>query len=329
MPTDNSPFLTPVLARTTALGAEVYAGLTAAPKSLSPWLFYDQRGSALFEQISDLPEYYLTRTERAIFRSHGSEIMRAAAGGRRLAVLELGAGTASKTGLLLAAAVAQQGSADYYAIDVSESALLEAKRNLERELPGVRVHTRVADYTEGLGEIDAPGERKLVLYIGSSVGNFEPAAAAALLRSLRAELAPGDQLLLGADQVKEEATLLAAYSDRQGITAAFNRNVLVRINRELGADFAPETFVHEALWNPTASRIEMHLRSRIRQAVEIPGLDLTVHFGAGESIHTENSYKFTDAGVVASLEGSGFALRRTWKDERGWFAVYLAEATAT
>ena len=311
-------------ARETPLGAEVWRGLTANPKTLSPWLFYDERGSSLFEQITDLPEYYVTRTERSIFATHADEIVSQAAGDRRLAVLELGAGTASKTGLLLAAAVARQGSVDYYPIDVSESALAEARRHLELELAAVRVHTRVADYTEGLGQIEAPGMRKLVLYIGSSIGNFEPADATALLTAVRNELNPGDHLLLGADQVKDEQTLLAAYNDAQGVTAAFNINVLERINAELGAGFDLDAFAHEARWN--SPRIEMHLRSKRRQSVEIPALDLTVDFAAGETIHTENSYKFTDARLLVMLQQAGFALRRQWKDEQRWFGVYLAEA---
>ncbi len=313
-------------ARLSPLGAEVFQGLQATPKTLSPWLFYDDRGSALFERITELPEYYVTRTERGIFAEHAAEIIKEAAGPERLALLELGAGTASKTGLLLSAAAAHQGVVDYYAIDVSESALEEAKRHLEREIPGVQVHTRVADYTEGLGQIDAPGPRKLVLYIGSSIGNFEPHAARALLAAVRGELKEGDRFLLGADQVKDESLLLAAYNDAQGVTADFNRNVLRRINRELDADFAPEAWEHEARWNAPESRIEMHLCSRARQLVQLPKLDLAVECAAGETIHTENSYKFTDTGVVALLEHAGFALRSKWKDDRGWFGVYLAEA---
>jgi L-histidine N-alpha-methyltransferase len=315
----------------TSLAQEVRSGLTASPKTLSPWLFYDARGSELFEQITQLPEYYLTRTERAILAAHAPEIISRAAGDQRLAVVELGAGTASKTGLLLAAAAARQRTVEYYPIDVSETALAEAKRHLERELPGVHVHPRVADYTDGFGRIDAPGMRKLVLYIGSSIGNFEPGAAGGLLQSVRAELSPGDFLLLGADQVKREANLLAAYDDAQGVTAAFNENVLRRINRELDADFHLDAFKHQARWNAAQSRIEMHLRSLVRQTVSIPPLGLAVKFEAGETIHTENSYKFTDGGIFGMLAESGFALRNqwrgAWKDEPAAFAVYLAEAS--
>ena len=308
-----------------AAAVEVLQGLTASPKTLSPWLFYDERGSALFERITELPEYYLTRTERAILAEYAGDIVREAADGRTLTVIELGAGTASKTGLVLRAAAERQGTVDYYAIDVSPSALAEAERHLGSSVEGVRVHTRVGDYTDGLGRIDADG-RKLVLYIGSSVGNFEPRAAAELLGSVRAQLAPGDRLLLGVDLVKDAATLLAAYDDADGVTAEFNRNVLARLNRELGADFALDAWGHQALWNVGESRIEMHLRSERAQTAAIPAIDLLVRFAEGETIHTENSYKYTADGVWALLAEAGFALRHEWTDARRWFGVYLAEA---
>jgi dimethylhistidine N-methyltransferase len=325
----SSPLSLP--ARLTAVGEEVYRGLTSSPRTLSPWLFYDSEGSRLFEQITDLPEYYVTRTERAIFAKHADAILDLAAGapagaGERLAVIELGAGTASKTGLLLASAVRRQGRLDYYAIDVSESALDEAKEHLEREVAGVAVHTRVADYTDGLGRIDADGARRLVLYIGSSIGNFDPGDAASLLADVRRQLVPGDCLLLGADQVKPLALLEAAYDDAAGVTAAFNRNMLARINRELGANFQMDRFTHRARWNAERSRIEMHLESTVAQLVRIPALELEVSFAAGETIHTENSYKFTDSDVMELLQTAGFKLLREWKDAQEWFGVYLAEA---
>ncbi len=313
-------------ARDTPFGAEVLQGLRRTPKTLSPWLFYDAAGSALFEQITALPEYYVTRTERAILAAHAGSIVRKASEGHPLAIVELGAGTASKTGLLLQAAVAQQGSIDYYAIDVSETALDEARDHLEREIPGVRVHPRVADYTEGLGLIEAEARRKLVLFIGSSIGNFDPGDATELLAAVRAELQPGDQLLLGADQVKPVEILLAAYDDAAGVTAAFNLNVLHRINAELDADFYLPAFAHEARWNSRESRIEMHLRSTAQQRVTLAALDLTVAFEAGETIHTENSYKFTDEQVRRMLGDAGFAAPVEWKDEQSWFGVYLAAA---
>lgn len=313
-------------AASTPIGAEVYRGLTAFPKRLSPWLFYDQRGSELFEQITELPEYYLTRTEREIFAEHGDAILEAA-GTRKLAMIELGAGTAAKTGLLLAAAARRQGSVDYYPIDISSSALEEAQRRIGEELPQVAVMPILQDYTQGMSGIPATAERRLVLYIGSSIGNFEPGEAATVLRRLHAHLAPGDLLLLGVDHIKDRATLLRAYNDAAGVTAEFNRNMLVRLRRELGANFRPGLFRHRACWNDRDARIEMHLESLVTQEIAIPALELAVSFRRGESIHTENSYKFTSDGVADLLGRSGFVVRSCWSDARRWFGVYLAEAS--
>jgi dimethylhistidine N-methyltransferase len=313
-------------AASTPIGAEVYRGLTALPKKLSPWLFYDTRGSELFEAITELPEYYLTRTEREIFAQYSDEILEAA-GEKRLAIIELGAGTAAKTGVLLAAAVRKQERVSYCPIDISVSALQEAQRRIGDEQPQVTVRPIVADYTTDLSELPtATGGRRLVLYIGSSVGNFDPAEAAALLRRLRGQLAPGDLLLLGVDHIKDRNTLLRAYNDQAGVTAEFNRNVLTRIKRELGGNFRPGLFRHRVCWNDRESRIEMHLESLVTQEVLIPSLELTVSFRRGESIHTENSYKFTPESAAALLERAGFGVRREWTDPKRWFGVYLAEA---
>lgn len=310
----------------TPLGAEVYRGLTARPKALSPWMFYDQRGSELFEQITELPEYYLTRTERDLFAQHGAAMVGAAADGAELAVIELGAGTAAKTGLLLEAAARQCPATTYFPIDISASALDAARRRLSETLPEVCVAPLLADYTKDMSAIPSPACRRLVLYIGSSIGNFEPAAAAGLLRRLRRQLQPGDHLLLGIDHAKDRGTLLRAYNDTTGVTGEFNRNALVRINRELEGEFRPGLFRHRAIWNERASRIEMHLESLIAQAVRIRALGLTVDFRRGESIHTENSYKFTAETASGMLERSGFAVRQSWSDSQRWYGVYLADA---
>jgi L-histidine Nalpha-methyltransferase len=316
----------PVIA-SSPVAVEVLNGLTERPKTLSPWLFYDQAGSRLFEEITELPEYYVTRTERQILAQHADEIVAAAAGGRDLSMIELGAGTATKTGLLLNAAVGLQGSVTYYPIDVSETALEEARTRLEEELPKVTVEPIVADYTEGLRQNGAShGERRLVLYIGSSIGNFSPADAIEVLRGVRGQLLPGDCLLLGTDMVKDVNVLLAAYDDAAGVTAKFNMNVLVRINRELDANFNPKLFRHRAPWNEEHSRIEMHLESLVAQKVALRALDMEVRFGRGETIHTENSYKFTDQRVAALLTRAGFKLRQQWSDPEKWFTVYLAAA---
>jgi len=319
----HTPVLTLPEAAYTAVGAEVYRGLTAMPKSLSPWLFYDEVGSHLFEAITKLPEYYLTRTERGIFARYADEILESA-GYRALTMIELGAGTAAKTGLLLRAAVRRQGKVDYVPIDVSQSALTAAKEHIEADIPGVHVASRVADYTDGIAEIPVNGHRRMVLYIGSSIGNFEPAEAVKVLRKVRCSLAPGDLLLLGVDHAKDRETLLSAYDDAAGVTAAFNKNILVRINHELGANFNPRLFRHRARWNAEQSRIEIYLASLIAQCVTIPALDLEVRFTRGETIHTENSYKFTADSIASIVERAGFRITRSWTDEPEWFGVYLA-----
>jgi len=308
------------------VAAAVRRGLAAGPKSLPPWLFYDEAGSRLFDQITELPEYYLTRTERGIFLQAADDMVERAAGSERLRLTELGAGSADKTRLLLAAAVRLQGAVTYEPLDVSESALDAARTRLERELPAVHVAPRVEDYTLRLDLDPLPaGERRLVLYIGSSIGNFEPGEALRLLETVRAALRPGDALLLGVDLVKDEPILLEAYDDAAGVTAAFNRNLLVRLNRELGADFVPEAFGHRAVWNAAEWRMEMHLESCSAQTVRLETLDLTIEFAAGERIHTENSYKYQPGQAEAMLVRAGFTPNATWTDADGWFAVCLGQ----
>ena len=319
-----------------AVAAEARAGLTSHPRTLSPWLFYDEAGSHLFEQITSLPEYYLTRTERSIFAANADEIIECARDGRTLTLIELGAGTATKTGILLAAAVRQQGSVVYQPVDVSETALSEASENIRANIPGVSVRVQIADYTRDPLPLNRlPDTRTLALYIGSSIGNFSPHDATDVLRNLRSQLLPGDVLLLGTDlgpgPHKDETTLLAAYDDASGTTAAFNRNILHRLNRDLGANFNTAAFRHKALWNPIESRIEMHLESTIAQRVHIPansaGPTLTLPFAEGETIHTENSYKFTPAALKKLLTSASFKATHTWEDPNGLFAVTLATAT--
>jgi dimethylhistidine N-methyltransferase len=313
------------------VSAAVREGLTARPKRLPAWLFYDDAGSRLFDAITELPEYYLTRTERDILMAHAAAIIAQAAAGARLRVVELGAGSADKTRLLLKAATELQGAVLYEPVDVSASALEGARERIEREIDSVTVTPRVMDYTHGdgsrlhLGPVVAQ-ERRLVVYIGSSIGNFEPHQAAKLLRRVRAGLRTGDGLLLGVDLAKEDSILLAAYDDAAGVTAAFNRNLLVRLNRELDAEFELEAFEHCALWNGARSRIEMHLNSLDAQRVHVGALGLTVDFAAGESIHTENSYKYRPGQAEALLAEAGFRAEATWTDARGWFAVCLGRA---
>jgi len=261
------------------VAAAVRAGLMRRPKRLPAWLFYDEAGSRLFDEITERPEYYLTRTERAILTRHADSMVACAAGREagqlesfsldgvscaRLRIAELGAGSADKTRLLLKAAVARQGTVIYEPVDVSMTALEAAKERIESEIPGVTVMPRVEDYTQGF-ELDpaAPGERRLVLYIGSSIGNFEPWEAERVLTRVRAGLNPGDAILLGVDLKKDVDTLLAAYDDAAGVTADFNLNMLARLNRDLGAEFQLDAFEHCAVWNARESRMEMHLESRV------------------------------------------------------------------
>jgi dimethylhistidine N-methyltransferase len=317
------------------VSAAVREGLTARPKRLPAWLFYDEAGSRLFDAITELPEYYLTRTERGILKAHAAEMMAQAAGEERLRarlrIVELGAGSADKTRVLLKAATELQGAVLYEPVDVSATALEGARQRIEREIANVTVAPRVMDYTHGdgsrmhLGPVVAQ-ERRLVVYIGSSIGNFEPHQAAKLLRRVRAGLRTGDGFLMGVDQAKEDSILLAAYDDEAGVTAAFNKNLLVRLNRELDAEFEPEAFAHCALWNGARSRIEMHLKSLDAQRVHVGALGLKVEFAAGESIHTENSYKYRPGQAEALLAEAGFRAEATWTDARGWFAVCLGRA---
>jgi len=320
----------PTLTRDTVSEAvlnEALTGLKATPKTLSPWLFYDERGSHLFEKITELPEYYLTRTERAIFAEYAPSLPQHLIAA--VTVAELGAGSASKTGVLLREFAASQPSLLYQPIDISPTALEEAAASLSEAIPGMTVAPQVANYITDRYTIERPEDHiVLALYIGSSIGNFSPAEALGILRNLRDHLQPGDSLLLGTDlapgERKTVETLLAAYDDAAGVTAAFNKNVLVRLNRELDADFNINCFAHRARWNAAASRIEMHLESLVAQTVRVGGTQ--IRFAAGETIHTENSYKFTAASLAELLTGSGFEVDQTLHDADGYFAVTLAEA---
>ena len=328
-----------------AVATEAARGLTGSPKTLSPWLFYDESGSRLFEQITALPEYYLTRTERALFAAHAGDIFRelglTAPNPSRmtipfpshLTIVELGAGTASKSGILLRALARLQSQVLYQPIDISPTALDEARSQLEHAIPGLTIQPCVANYVTSSFQITRPPRtRVLALYIGSSIGNFSPEEARVILVRLRSQLQPGDALLLGTDlapsATKPVSTLLSAYDDRAGVTAAFNRNILTRLNRELGANFRPDRFAHRAVWNPAESRIEMHLESIPPQSIHIPSNTaspaLNLGFSAGETIHTENSYKFTRPAIRALLSSSGFIPARTFTDAKELFAVTLA-----
>ncbi len=306
------------------LRRDVRAGLSARPRRLPSYLLYDERGSALFERITRLPEYYLTRAETEVFERHAEEICRCA--GPVDEVFELGAGSARKTVLLLRAMARRGSGVTFIPIDVSPSALREAAANVARELPDVRVQPVVGRYGEELWRLRSRAGRKLVAFIGSSMGNFDPEDAVALLDQVRAGLNDADMLLLGADLTQDPAALLPAYADREGVTAEFNRNVLVRLNRELGADFNASEFVHRAVWNGAASRVEMHLEAARAQKVNLPGLGMTLHLARGERIHTESSYKLSMGAVDRILRAGGFARARTWRHPVHRYADHLAFA---
>jgi L-histidine N-alpha-methyltransferase len=302
-----------------ALRADVLLGLGHLPKTLPPKWFYDAHGSALFEKITELPEYYPTRAEREILLTRAAEI--AAASGARTLV-ELGSGSSEKTRHLLDA---MPDLHTYVPVDVSESALTQAGHALIAERPGLNVHAMIADFTGGLTLPDTPGPR-LVAFLGGTIGNLLPAERATFLASVRSLLSPGDTLLLGTDLVKDASVLVTAYDDAAGVTAAFNKNVLSVVNRELGADFDLDAFDHVALWDPENEWIEMRLRSRVTQTVKVPALDLAVHLTEDEEIRTEISAKFRQDGVRGELATAAFALSHWWTDAEGRFALSLSEA---
>lgn len=307
------------------LADDVRRGLTRRPKALPPKYFYDDRGSELFEAICALPEYYLTRTETALLAGVAEPVVAAAAPTQ---LVELGSGFSRKTRLLLDALVAREAAPWYVPIDVSEGALRASAARLRAAYPRLGVHGIVADFEPGPPPLP-PAARRLVAYLGSSIGNFVPPADVRLLRALAARLQPGDALLLGADLVKAPAVLLAAYDDAAGVTAEFNRNVLRVINRTLGGDFDPAAFAHVARWDAATASVEMHLQARRAQRVRLSGLDLAITFAAGETIHTETSRKFTRATVTALLAAGGFRLTRWDEAPGGTFALALATLEAS
>ncbi|WP_329348358.1 L-histidine N(alpha)-methyltransferase [Streptomyces sp. NBC_01261] len=316
-----SPFLLtrtlPEDATDAALRADVLEGLTSTPKTLPPKWFYDAHGSELFERITELPEYYPTRAEREILVDRAGEIA-AATGARTL--VELGSGSSDKTRHLLDALT---GLAVYVPVDVSESALTQAGHALIEERPGLDVHALIADFTGDLTLPETPGPR-LLAFLGGTIGNLLPAERATFFAGLRSLLSPGDALLLGTDLVKDEQVLVRAYDDAAGVTAAFNKNVLTVVDRELGADFDADAFDHVALWDTDNEWIEMRLRSRTDQTVKIPALDLAVDFTAGEELRTEISAKFRKEGVRSELAATGLELAHWWTDREGRFALSLS-----
>jgi L-histidine Nalpha-methyltransferase len=319
--------------RAASLRADALAGLTATPKSLPPKWFYDAQGSALFEKITELPEYYPTRAERSILRAVAPRI---ASLTRAASLVELGSGSSDKTRLLLSALRDAGTLRQYVPVDVSESALTLAGDALAAEYPGLAVHAVVADFEQYLGvpaaaagaaggDKDGDGDGpRLLAFLGSTIGNMIPAEREVFLRRIRARLRPGDAFLLGTDLVKDPAVLVAAYDDAAGVTADFNKNVLAVLNAELGADFDLDAFEHVALWDAGREWIEMRLRAASDQTVRVRDLGLTVEFAEGEEMRTEVSAKFSEDGARAELAAAGLTMRSWWTDEAGQFGLSLS-----
>ncbi|MCA2205983.1 L-histidine N(alpha)-methyltransferase [Nocardia rosealba] len=306
---------------TEALRADARAGLTAAPKSLPPKWFYDARGSELFEAITELPEYYPTRTERALLRDVVDEI---AAAARADVLVELGAGSAAKTRLLLDALTAVGSLKTYVPQDVSASALRGAATELAAEYPNLSVHGVVSDFTDTLHNLPRGG-RRMIAFLGGTIGNLVPAERAEFLAGINEVLEPGELLLLGAGLVVAPEIVVPAYDDAAGVTAEFNRNVLHVLNNRLSADFEPDKFEHVALWDPTNEWIEMRLRATEAMTATVADLGLTVDFAAGEEMRTEISTKFRPEALSAELDGAGFTPTHTWTDPENRFTLVLAE----
>jgi dimethylhistidine N-methyltransferase len=310
-----------------ALVGDIQYYLTLTPRQLPSRYLYDPLGSALFEAICELPWYRITKTERALLERHGREIF--ARVDPLSMLVELGPGSGDKLAALVTAGGARAQRLAVHLVDVSAAALALTTRTLSALDANLTLIPHQATYESGL--VDAMALRRstgrtLTLFLGSNLGNFDPPGADEFLRGVRASLAAGDALLVGTDLVKPERDLLLAYDDPLGVTAAFNRNLLVRINRELGADFDISAFQHRAVWNADASRVEMHLVASSAQHVRVPGASLEITFEAGETIWTESSYKYRPADVVRTLERARFRQLEQWTDESDAFALTLVEA---
>ncbi|HEV2882002.1 MAG TPA: L-histidine N(alpha)-methyltransferase [Pyrinomonadaceae bacterium] len=315
-----------------AFARDTSDGLSASPKQLFPKYFYDELGSELFDAICLVPEYYLTRAENEILARHAAEIVAAAAanaapGDAPLSLLELGSGSATKTRRIIEAILKRQTSLLYLPVDISVSALETSASALLQSYPALRIEAYASDYDAALAhfgrERKERGEHLLALFLGSNIGNFDRDGAGQFLHALRAVLREGDALLLGADLKKDRATLEAAYDDALGITAAFNLNQLVRLNREFDANFDPRAFRHVAVYNEAAGRVEIYIESRRAQVVSLPKLDLEISFAAGERVHTENSYKYDREELDALAAHTGFACTDRWTDADGRFSSNL------
>lgn len=306
---------------------DVRAGLTAQPKTLPSKYFYDQLGSAIFEAITFLPEYYLTRAETEILTAHADKIIASAQPAR---LIELGSGSAQKTRYLIEAGLRRHHNLEYSAIDISQTVLAASAKALRAQYAGLTVKSYQGDYYEGLRALASANSRPhdaqhrtLALFLGSNIGNFDPPEALRLLKAIRNVLKRDDALLLGADLKKDRATLEAAYDDPIGLTGAFNLNILARVNRELGGRFDLRSFRHRAVYDNVHGRVEMHLVSTTAQIVPIQTLSLDIPFAQGETIHTESSYKFSRDDIERLARDAGFELQSLWTDGEQRFACHL------
>ncbi len=302
--------------------ADVLQGLSLPKKYLPPKYFYDGRGSKLFEAICLTPEYYVTRTEHNILCRNADSIV--AKLPKDASLVEFGSGNSSKTRLLIEALLRRSRSLKYHPIDISSSALASSASELLQHYPSLEVRTIHAEYFDGMESLSTITKGpKLILFLGSNIGNFEPAEAVNFLREIRTRMNPEDRLLVGVDMVKDLAVLEAAYNDAEGVTAEFNLNLLRRINCELDGNFDLDAFRHLALFNPAKSRIEMHLESLVDQTVSIKSIDKEFMFARGETIHTENSYKYTEDKLAGLFVDAGLERSEQWSDEHRYFTVNL------
>lgn len=301
---------------------DVLKGLSSNPKTLQPKYFYDEIGSELFEEISGLPEYYLTRTERAIIQRYAEEI--AILAQKDFALIELGSGNSEKTRLLIEAFLQRNEKLHYIPVDISRSVLVESSKARLKQYHKLRITALASDYVTALNMLKKQNiAKKLIAFLGSTIGNFDEQGRLEFLKEIRQAMNPQDGLLLGVDLIKDKKIIEPAYNDSRGITAKFNLNMLKRMNRELDATFDMNKFRHKALFNEKLGRIEMHIESKIRQSVGIGILNRSFKFAKGETIHTENSYKFSIEQIKETAKACGFEVKHAWYDPNKWFGLNL------
>lgn len=301
---------------------DVYKGLSSHPKTLSPKYFYDRTGSKLFEDICELPEYYVTRTERTILKKYAQEIVNQTS--NHTTLVELGSGNSSKTRLVIEALLKRSKKLHYIPIDFSKNILVESAKTLLRKYPGLKITAYVSDYHTALNALKQKNiERKLILFLGSSIGNFDKNEGINFLKKTRETMNGKDRLLIGMDLLKDKDILEPAYDDAQGVTANFNLNLLERINHQLQGDFDLTKFHHKAFFNESRDRVEMHIESTAKQNVTIGKLHQEFHFEKGETIHTESSYKYSMEQIKQLAEQGRFEVEKSWFDDKKWFSVNL------